>query len=60
MCDDLHATIAELRAKGVELVREVTDEGFGLLAALRLPGGGELGIYEPRHASPLEGFTRER
>jgi catechol 2,3-dioxygenase-like lactoylglutathione lyase family enzyme len=58
MCDDVHATVAELRAKGVEIAREVSDEGFGLLARIRLPGGGELGIYEPRHASPLGDFER--
>jgi catechol 2,3-dioxygenase-like lactoylglutathione lyase family enzyme len=53
MCDDVHATVKELQDKGVEIVREVSDEGFGLLTALRLPGGGELGLYEPRHPSPL-------
>ena len=55
MCDDVHATIAELEAKGVEFTRPVSDEGWGLLTFLRLPGGGELGLYEPRHASPLNG-----
>jgi predicted enzyme related to lactoylglutathione lyase len=53
MCDDVQATMAELEAKGVEFTRPVTDEGFGLMTALRLPGGGELALYEPRHASPL-------
>jgi catechol 2,3-dioxygenase-like lactoylglutathione lyase family enzyme len=53
MCDDVHATVEELKAQGVEIVREVTDEGFGLASAIRLPGGGELGLYEPRHSSPL-------
>jgi predicted enzyme related to lactoylglutathione lyase len=53
MCDDIEATLAELRAKGVEVAREVTDQGWGLLAAIRLPDGGELPIYEPRHPSPL-------
>ena len=53
MCDDVHATVEELKAQGVEIVREVTDEGFGLASAIRLPGGGELGLYEPRHPSPL-------
>jgi catechol 2,3-dioxygenase-like lactoylglutathione lyase family enzyme len=53
MCDDIGATVEELRAKGVELAREVSDEGFGLLTSIRLPGGGELGLYEPRHPSPL-------
>ncbi len=53
MCDDVHATVAELEGKGVEFTRPVADEGFGLTTALRLPGGGELGLYEPRHPSPL-------
>jgi predicted enzyme related to lactoylglutathione lyase len=52
MCDDIHATLAELRDKGVEVAREVSDQGWGLLAAIRLPDGGEFPIYEPRHASP--------
>ena len=53
MCDDVHATVAELKAKGAEFTRPVSDEGFGLMTALRLPGGGELGLYEPRHPTPL-------
>ncbi len=53
MCDDISATVAELHQAGAELTRPVTDEGWGVLTALRLPGGGELGIYEPRHPSPL-------
>jgi predicted enzyme related to lactoylglutathione lyase len=53
MCDDIRATLAELRDKGVEVARDVTDQGWGLLAAVRLPDGGELPIYEPRHPSPL-------
>jgi catechol 2,3-dioxygenase-like lactoylglutathione lyase family enzyme len=53
MCDDVHATVEELRAKGVEFTRPVSDERFGLVTALRVPGGGELGLYEPRHPSPI-------
>jgi catechol 2,3-dioxygenase-like lactoylglutathione lyase family enzyme len=53
MCDDVHATAQELTAKGVELSGPVRDAGFGLVTALRLPGGGELGLYEPRHPTPL-------
>jgi catechol 2,3-dioxygenase-like lactoylglutathione lyase family enzyme len=49
MCDDVEATVAELKAKGVEFTRPVTDERWGRATALRLPGGMELGIYEPRH-----------
>lgn len=53
MCDDVHATVRELAQKGAVIAREVSDEGFGLLTAIALPGGGEVGLYEPRHASPL-------
>ena len=52
MCDDVYATVEELRSKGVEFDRGISDEGFGLLTAIRLPGGGQLGLYEPRHPSP--------
>lgn len=53
MCDDINVTLAELAAKGVEVASEVSDEGWGLLASLRLPDGAEFGIYEPRHPSPI-------
>ena len=53
MCDDIPATVAELGGRGVEFARPVSDEGFGRLTAIRLPGGGEVGLYEPRHPSPL-------
>jgi catechol 2,3-dioxygenase-like lactoylglutathione lyase family enzyme len=56
MCDDVHATVEELRAKGVDFTSSISDEGWGLLTAITLPGGGTLGLYEPRHPSPL---TRE-
>jgi catechol 2,3-dioxygenase-like lactoylglutathione lyase family enzyme len=53
MCDDIHATLAELRGKGVEVAQDVADQGWGLVAAIRLPDGSEFPIYEPRHPSPL-------
>jgi len=52
MCDDIEATVAELEAKGVELAREVSDEGWGLVTAIRLPSGADLALYEPRHPTP--------
>jgi catechol 2,3-dioxygenase-like lactoylglutathione lyase family enzyme len=55
MCDDIEATVALLEPKGVEIAGPVSDEGFGLMTAIRLPGGGELGLYEPRHPTPLSG-----
>ena len=54
MCDDVQATVAALQAKGVEVAHPVREEGFGLLTSIKLPGGGELGLNEPGHASPLQ------
>ena len=52
MCDDLDATLAALKARGVTVKPEVHDERWGRLATLVLPGGGDLPIYEPKHPSP--------
>ena len=49
MCDDITKTIAELRAKGVKVVGEPKDEGYGITTMLHLPGGCEVMLYEPRH-----------
>jgi catechol 2,3-dioxygenase-like lactoylglutathione lyase family enzyme len=53
MCDDLEATMAELRAKGVEFGGEPMDEGFGITVTMRLPGGAELLLYEARHPTAI-------
>jgi predicted enzyme related to lactoylglutathione lyase len=52
MCDDIESTRAELERRGAELTAPVTDEGWGLVTSIALPGGGELGLYEPRHPVP--------
>jgi catechol 2,3-dioxygenase-like lactoylglutathione lyase family enzyme len=52
MCDDVQATVEELASMGVELSGPVSDQGFGLMTSIKLPGGGELGLYEPRHPTP--------
>lgn len=49
MCDDIEATIRDLRAKGIEVKGKPTDEGFGVTVMLNLPGGVEVLLYEPRH-----------
>ena len=49
MCDDIQATLADLRSKGVEIAREPSDQGWGILAAIRLPDGEDFPIYQPRH-----------
>jgi catechol 2,3-dioxygenase-like lactoylglutathione lyase family enzyme len=48
MCDDLKAEIASLTAKGVTC-SEVHEERWGSLTHIKLPGGGELGVYQPKH-----------
>lgn len=53
MCDDLQATMAELGERGVTFAQPVTEQPWGLLTAVQLPGGSKLGLYEPRHASPM-------
>jgi catechol 2,3-dioxygenase-like lactoylglutathione lyase family enzyme len=50
MCDDIEATVKDLKARGVEFEGDVINAGFGLLATLIVPGGGKLGLYQPRHA----------
>jgi len=54
MCDDIHATIRDLRSKGVEVRGEPEEESFGITAMLELPGGVEVMLYEPRHATAIE------
>ena len=54
ICDEIESTVAELRAKGVEFTGGITEEDWGRLATMIVPGHGELGLYEPTHASPLD------
>ncbi len=54
MCDDLEATKTELQAKGVNFATEVSEERWGRVTRLRLPGGGEVGLYEPHHPLAIE------
>ena len=49
MCDDIQATVRELRAKGITVKGEPEDEGWGISVMLGLPGGVEVMLYEPRH-----------
>ena len=52
MCDDIAATLSNLKSKDVK-VSEVSEQRWGKIAAISLPGGGQLGIYEAKHPSPL-------
>lgn len=51
MCDDVAALVSEMSGHGI-VCTMVENLGWGLRTQLRLPGGGRLGIYEPRHARP--------
>ena len=52
MCDDVEATVADLDGTTVEVIAPIEDQGWGLVTRLRLPGGSELGLYQPRHERP--------
>jgi hypothetical protein len=49
ICDDIHTTVRDLRAKGVEVKGEPADHGYGITVMVTLPGGVEIQVYEPRH-----------
>ena len=51
MCDDVEGFVAEMRDAGISC-DPVQDQGYGLLTQITLPGGGRLGVYQPRHARP--------
>jgi catechol 2,3-dioxygenase-like lactoylglutathione lyase family enzyme len=53
MCDDLAAEMRTLAEKGVQC-SEVEEARWGSLTKIRLPGGGEVGLYQPRHAAIVE------
>jgi hypothetical protein len=57
MCDDIHATVAELRSKGIDIPGEPIDEGYGITVTMNLPGGVEVMLYEPRHLMAIERAT---
>jgi hypothetical protein len=51
MCDDVEVFITEMKKHGLAC-SDVDDQGWGLLTNLTLPGGGTIGVYQPRHARP--------
>ena len=52
-CADLEATLRDLASKGVATKMPPTDQSWGRLASVVLPGGGELFIYQPSHPTPV-------
>jgi catechol 2,3-dioxygenase-like lactoylglutathione lyase family enzyme len=53
MCDDLAATVDELRAMGIEFEGEPTNQGFGIVIYMLLPGGLKVMLYQPRHPTAV-------
>ena len=53
MCDDIRATVQELRSKGVEVRGAPEDGGWGISTTLILPGAVEVMLYEPRHPTAI-------
>jgi catechol 2,3-dioxygenase-like lactoylglutathione lyase family enzyme len=58
MCDDVQALVAKLQEDGIAC-RPVQDQGWGLVTQVTLPGGGKLGVYQPRHARPKSVAARK-
>jgi catechol 2,3-dioxygenase-like lactoylglutathione lyase family enzyme len=54
MCDDVRATRSELEDRGAEFGGGIEDFGFGLGSMLKLPGAGEILLYEPRHPTAFD------
>jgi catechol 2,3-dioxygenase-like lactoylglutathione lyase family enzyme len=53
VCDDVRRTVRDLEKKGVRFTSPVADRGWGVLTTLEIPGGGEIGLYEPRHPTAI-------
>jgi hypothetical protein len=51
MCDDVAAFVTEMERRKI-VCGPVQSQGWGLLTQITLPGGGKLGVYQPRHARP--------
>lgn len=54
VCDDVDATLADLTSRGAMADGPVSDQGWGRLAMVRLPGGGRFGVYEARHPTAFD------
>jgi catechol 2,3-dioxygenase-like lactoylglutathione lyase family enzyme len=50
LCADIEKAVADLESKGARVKGPIQDRDWGRIAMIHLPGGGELGIYQPRHA----------
>jgi hypothetical protein len=56
-CDDIHGTVAGMKARGVEFTADIADHGYGLVTYFNAPGGIKVQLYEPRYT---KGSTRPK
>ena len=49
-CDDIAATVREMKSRGVEFVHDVEDHGYGLVTHFKVPGGFKIQLYQPRYS----------
>jgi len=54
MCDNLTETVAELEARGADFTRGIRDDGHAMTTALKVPGAGEMMLYEPKHPTAFD------
>jgi hypothetical protein len=58
LCESVGPFVSRMQERGVEC-SEVMDLPWGRLTHIRMPGGGRLGVYEPRHARPKSGAVKK-
>ena len=57
ICHDIERTVVDLKKKGVEFTAPISEARYGLMTRFKVPGAGEIGLYQPTHPSPLAGFS---
>jgi predicted enzyme related to lactoylglutathione lyase len=53
MCDDMRQTVNDLKRKGVEFTSPVSQQPWGLLTTFKVPGAGDIGLYQPQHTTAI-------
>ncbi|SRR5258706_243003 len=48
-CDDIHASVREMKARGVQFTMDVQDHGYGLVTHFKVPGGFDVQLYQPKY-----------